>query len=72
MESDAIAVVPDAGGVKLAVVAPAGAIIDVLEDLTPPDHLVLVGWNGKIAQMFSEDLRKLGRVKAAKSAASHF
>jgi hypothetical protein len=49
-------------GRKVVLVAPLGAIVELLDPLTEADELVLVRLTGRTCQMFSIDLRERGEV----------
>jgi hypothetical protein len=57
-----IAVVLDENNHEVAEIVPEGAIVEVLDPLTPANNLLFVRWNRRTCRMFSIDLRERGVV----------
>ena len=70
LKSPTIAVAPDNNNMKVAAIAPAGATVEIHEDVTGAAQLVPVTWDGKLCEMFSEDLRERGQLTTAAALSS--
>ena len=60
LKTPTLAVAPDESGVKVAAIVPAGAIVELIEQMADTAGLVFVRWGGMTYEMFSVDLRERG------------
>jgi len=69
LKTATVAVAPEeAEGHKVAITIPAGGIVEVLRTCADGERLLMVQWEGKLCEMFTEDLRERGEVVGVTSA----